>query len=137
MLPWKPWRRSISEAPNPAAADDHDLLRPPGCGCDAAVRDRCRFLPYEHLAVAYLGRPARNRTERGRPNCLAGAQAKAGVVPRAPHRVVDHQPFRERTAIVGAGGGDREEFVAAAREQDRVVADVSGQHLSISECVSR
>ena len=41
--------------------------------------------------------------ERRRAQRFAGAQAEAGVVPRAAHRVADHQPFGERTAVVGAG----------------------------------
>ena len=38
---------------------------------------------------------------------------------------------------MAAGGVDREEPVAAAREQDRIVADMPGEHLSIGEGVGR
>ena len=51
-------------------------------------------------------------------------QAEAGVVPRAAYGVLDHQPFRERTAVMGAGGTDREEGVTATRKQNRMLADV-------------
>jgi hypothetical protein len=36
---------------------------------------------------------------------------------------------------VGTGGAEREEFVAAPREQDRILANMSRQHLSIGKCV--
>ena len=51
-------------------------------------------------------------------------QAEAGVVPRAAYGVVDHQPFRERAPVMGAGGTDREECVTATRKQNRMLADV-------------
>ena len=38
---------------------------------------------------------------------------------------------------MGARGADREELVAATREQDRIVADVAGEHRSVSERVDR
>src|SRR5438093_484651 len=100
-----------------AAADNHDLLRRSGRRCDTGARCRHQLLPHEHLVVSKLSRPARDGTERRRAQRFAGPQAEAGVVPRAAHSVVDHQPFRERTVVVGTAGADRDELVAATEEQ--------------------
>jgi hypothetical protein len=84
-----------------------------------------------------FGVPARNRSERRGVQRLPGAQAEAGVVPRAAHRVADHQPFRQRTVVVRARRAGCEELVPATREQDRVIADVAGEHRTVSKCVDR
>src|SRR5207245_6079167 len=68
-----------------------------------------------------------------RAHCFSGSQAETSVVPGTAHRVTDHQPFGEWAAVVGAFGADCEKLVAAAREQDRVLAHVAGQHPTVGD----
>jgi hypothetical protein len=68
---------------------------------------------------------------------LARAQAEAGMVPRASHGVVDHEPFGERSSVVGTGRPDREEFATAACHQDGIVADMPGKQVSVREITGR
>src|SRR5262249_57057283 len=46
------------------------------------------------------------------------------VMPGTSHRLADDQSFGQRTAVMAAGRANREEFIAAAREQHRLVADI-------------
>src|SRR5258707_14183802 len=59
------------------------------------------------------------------------------MVPRTSHGVVDHQSLGERPAVVRAGRADREEFIAAAREEDWLLAHMSAEHASIGEVIER
>src|SRR5438093_1130124 len=74
--------------PRGAAADDDDVS---GLHCrSSALRLRALdLLARKHLCVALLDPPARHWIERGRAERLAGAQAEAGVVPRAAHGLAD------------------------------------------------
>ena len=54
-------------------------------------------------------------------------------MPGTAHRVVDNEPVRERAAIVGAMGADREHVGAAAHQQHRLVADVADELAAIGE----
>jgi hypothetical protein len=56
-------------------------------------------------------------------------------MPRAAHRVVDEQTFRERPAIMRTGGADRENLLTPAGEQHGLLADVSEEHLAIGKCI--
>jgi hypothetical protein len=76
-------------------------------------------------------------TKSLRSRCSTRTQAEAGVVPRASHGVVDQEPLRERSSVMGTGRADREEFVAPARQHDSVVADVPGEHVSVREIGDR
>ena len=38
---------------------------------------------------------------------------------------------------MGAARADREEFIAVAREQDSVVTDVPGEHMSVRDIIDR
>ncbi len=59
------------------------------------------------------------------------------MVPRASHGVFDHEPFRKRSPVVRTARADREEFITAVREEDGVVADMSGEHVSVREIADR
>ena len=59
------------------------------------------------------------------------------MVPRASHGVFDHEPFRKRSPVMRTARADREEFIAVVREQDSIVADMPGEHVSIREIIDR
>ena len=59
------------------------------------------------------------------------------MVPGTSHRVADHQPLRERPAVMRAGGADREEFIPAAREQHGFLAHVPAHHGPVAKGVER
>src|SRR5215471_1302452 len=54
-------------------------------------------------------------------------------MPWAAHRVLDDQPLSKRPAVMGARGTDREDFLAAADQQHRLVADLTDKHRGIRE----
>src|SRR5215467_14818206 len=54
-------------------------------------------------------------------------------MPWAAHRVLDDQPLSKRPAVMGARGTDREDFLAAAGQQHRLVADLTDKHRAIGE----
>src|SRR6516165_6094829 len=54
-------------------------------------------------------------------------------MPWAASRVPDDQPLSERPAVMGARGTDREDFLAAAGQQHRLVADLTDKHRVIGE----
>ncbi len=58
-------------------------------------------------------------------------------MPRAPHGVADGQSLGERSAVMGAGGTDREELLAAAHQEDSIIANMSGEHASIRNITER
>ena len=58
-------------------------------------------------------------------------------MPGTPNRVSDHQPFLKRTAVVRARGTNRKEFVATAREQHGVLANMAAQHRPVGDRVSQ
>ena len=59
---------------------------------------------HPRLAIARLDLPAAHATQCWRSQCLASAQAKGRVVPRAPHRITHHKPFGQRASVVRTGG---------------------------------
>ena len=123
------------EARRPAA-DDHDLRRRSVLRHSASSRyRRWRFLlgAHEDLAVAHFGRPARDRAERRSVQGFPGPQAEARVVPRTANGVVDHDALRQRAAVMRTRGADREELIAAAREQHGFVSDMAGEHLAVGQ----
>jgi hypothetical protein len=60
---------------------------------------------------------------------LSGAQAEAGMMPGAAHRLTNEQAFRQRAPVVRAGRPNGEHRPAAPGEQHIFAADVPGQHL--------
>jgi hypothetical protein len=83
----------------------------------AALITLIGFLADQYYAVAQFHPPAGYRTQCGRPKRLAGSQTEAGMVPGAPHRVLHHEAFRERSAVMRTGRTDCKEVVAAACEE--------------------
>jgi hypothetical protein len=83
--------------------------------------------------IALLDPPARNRIEGRRAQRLAGAQAEAGVVPRAADGTGDECPLGEWTVVMGAFRPDREQRPAAARQQNRFARDVPQDHAALGE----
>src|SRR5258708_7225075 len=114
-----------------ATADDDDALR------TALGRARLRrhaplgggdLVAHENTAAALLDAPARHRVEgRGRQR-LAGAQAEAGVVPRAAHGIADHEPLGERATVMRAGRADGEDLAAAPRQEHRLALPMAHHH---------
>lgn len=64
---------------------------------------------------------------------MAGAQAEAGVMPGAAHGVFDNEAFAQRSAVMGAGGADGEEFFAASGQKHRLVADMANHRRAIGK----
>jgi hypothetical protein len=123
-----------------STADDDDSLRHSSRVRGAAPlarRRRLLFDCHEELAVAQLDCPARDRAQGRGVQRFPRAQAEAGMVPRASHGVFDHEPFRKRSPVMRTARADREEFIAVAREQDSVLANVPGEHVSIRDIIDR
>src|SRR5205823_4500436 len=95
------------------------------------------LLSNEDFPVLPLDGPERDRAEGGRPQCLARAQTEAGMVPRAPHGIVDQQPLGEGPAVMGADGTDSEDLVAPPRQQHAVLAHMSLEHAAIRHAGNR
>ena len=118
-----------------APADDHDLPRLAG---SAGGRKRlCALLADNDLAVALIDQPGIDWAEGGRMQRLSGPKAETGVMPRTSYGVVDDQPFRERTAIMGADGADGEDFRSPAREQHRLLSDMAEELASVRQVGER
>ena len=82
--------------------------------------------------VAHLfDAPTRNRVQRRRAESLTGAQAEAGMMPRASNRIAHEKPLFERSAVVRADGTDREQLIAAPDKQHRFAVRVPEQHGSV------
>jgi hypothetical protein len=71
-------------------------------------------------AIALLDAPARDGIQRRRAQGLSGAEAEAGVMPRAANGLVDEQALGEGSAVVGAERPDCEQVVAAPHQDDRL-----------------
>jgi hypothetical protein len=80
-----------------------------------------------------LDSPAGGGIQRRCRQSLASAQAEAGVMPRAAHRVLDDQPLAERPAVMRAGRADREDLPAAPSQQHCVVANLTDKRRTIGE----
>jgi len=50
------------------------------------------------------------------------------MMPGTPHGISDHQPVRERTAVMGTGGADRKEIIAALHEQHELFFNIAAIH---------
>jgi hypothetical protein len=66
---------------------------------------------------------------------FSGLEAETSVMPGTPHGVSDHQPIRERTAVMGAGGADRKEIIAALHKQHGLFANVARQHAPVGKAI--
>src|SRR5262249_5559676 len=64
-------------------------------------------------------------------------EVETGVMPRTPHGVSDHQPLRERTAVVGTSGAHCEEIVAAPHDKHGFFADMPRQHDAVGKAIDR
>ncbi len=95
------------------------------------------FVLHEDPVVAPLDFPACQRTECRSVQCFSGLEVETGVMPGTPHGVSDHQPLRKRTAIMGTGGTDREEIVAAPHDKHRFFADMPRQHAAVGKAIDR
>src|SRR5262245_37426239 len=58
-------------------------------------------------------------------------------MPGTPDGVRDHEASRERAAVMGARGADREKLIAAPRQEDGILTDVPCEHASVGEVVDR
>src|SRR5215469_11551532 len=54
-------------------------------------------------------------------------------MPWAAHRLLDDQSLSKRPAVMGARGTDRKDFLGAAGQQHRLVADLTHKHRAIGE----
>src|SRR5262249_17844391 len=124
-----------------AAADNHNTVGMPwrctSRGSLLALRAALYFLPHEGFALACLDSPTGHGIERGGAYRFSGAQAETGVVPRAVYCVSTHQPFGERSAIMGTGRSDREYLVAATGKQCGITPDMSADHASVGNIIER
>ena len=59
------------------------------------------------------------------------------MMPRTSHRVPDHEPFSEWAAVVCTGSINRKELCALARQQDCLIADMTGQHATVAKVIRR
>ncbi len=116
--------------PRRAAADDHDLLWliPLGARLLLGLSD---LLAHEDLAVALFDAPRRDGAESRRARGLSGPEIEAGVMPGAPHRVIDNEPLSERAVVVGAQSADGEHVGAAAHEQHRFIFDMADEFAAV------
>ncbi len=99
--------------------------------CRAHVGSRPDLFPNVGLAVALLDAPATDRIERRRPQRRSGPQAEAGVVPGTADRVLDQHPVAQWTMIMSALGADREQLLAAPRQQHRFARGMTQQHAAV------
>ena len=122
--------------PGGASPDDHDRG---GLAFRARRlrRGARQLLPDDERVAVALDAPAADRVERGRAEGLPGAQAEAGVVPRAAHGVADDDALGERAVIVRAGRAHGEVLVATPREQHGLVVDVPQHHAAVRNVAGR
>jgi hypothetical protein len=107
-----------------AATDNNNRYRAPWHG----QRWRCRrlqFLAYECHALALFDLPAWQAVQRGWTQRRTGPQTEAGMMPGTADRIADNESLSQRTAIVGAGGSDRQQVATAPHEQSRRIADMA------------
>ena len=90
----------------------------------------------EDSAGVLLHFPALDRAQGRCAHGLAGAQIKAGVMPRASNSSSGHETFCQRSMIVRAMGADGEQFRAGMNKQHFLLADMPNQPSinKISEC---
>ena len=98
--------------------------------------------PWHHACFSLrtgeaLHAPALNPLACWRVERFSGPQIEAGMMPGAPHRLADHQPFGEWAAVMGARRTDGEQLVAAPREDDRLAVDVAELHRAVRELRDR
>src|SRR5258708_39245857 len=67
----------------------------------------------------------------------SGPHAETGGMQGTPHGVPGHQPIRERTAVMGTGGADRKEIIAALHEQHDLFSNVARQHAPVGKAIDR
>jgi hypothetical protein len=88
------------------------------------------FLYISH-APTLLDAPTGYRVECRGAKSLAGAYAKARMMPGAAHCASDKQAAVKRGAIMRTEGPNREHFIAATDKQHCFTADVAEQHGSV------
>jgi hypothetical protein len=120
-----------------AAADDDDRIRPGPSGRPRPALRRFELFADIDFSVLLLDPPARDRIQRRGAQCLSGAQAKAGVVPRATDGIPVEDPLGERTVIMGALSANREERSAGSRQQHRLARDLPQNHPAVGEIPER
>ena len=122
--------------PRRAAAENDD---PPGIvrGRAGVTLKQGALRADERLALPLFRPPRVERTERRRSERLARTEIETGVVPGAADRLVDHESVREGTVVVGAVGADGEDLPAAARQEDRFLADMPEQLAVVGKLVER
>src|SRR5262245_37094589 len=59
------------------------------------------------------------------------------MVPRTSYTAAIHQSLGEGAAVMRAGRADREDFIAAAREQHGFLANVPADHAAIGKIIER
>jgi hypothetical protein len=122
------------------ATHDHDAVRMRALTASLAGRRLSGgfdFFAHEHRAVALFHAPARHRIEGGRSERLAGAQAEAGMVPGTAHDIANDQSLSERAAVVRAGRANREQFIAATRQQHGLLAHMPAHHGAVAKISER
>ena len=120
-----------------APTRNHDVLRPFAYCCLAALTlRRFLFMLYKDPTVPVFHRPARHRTQGRGAHGFSRPETEAGVMPRAAHRIIDHESVRERSAVMRAIGADREELITPARKQYGLLAHVSRKHAAIGEIIN-
>jgi hypothetical protein len=86
-----------------------------------------KLFAHEHHLAAALDSPAWNWIQGRRAQRLTAAQAEAGVMPRAPDRVLDNQSIGERPVIVSAVGTHGKELTTGTSQHGVLVADAPEQ----------
>ena len=113
------------------ADDDH------GFGTLRRRRGRSGLeLPADKVpVVAPLHLPPRQRRQRRRTQDRTGAEVETGMVPGAADRPVHERPLGQRSTVMRARSRDRVHVVADARQEDLILAEVTGDHLAVAEVI--
>src|SRR4029077_7370001 len=99
----------------------------------------CRFELFTDIdfSVLLLDPPARDWVQRRGAQRLSGAQAEAGVVPRATDGIRHQHPLGERAVVMGALRADREQRSPGAREHYGLARDVPQDHAALAKISER
>ena len=112
------------------AHDDHPIRRAAPLGRRLGRR---ALGAHEHPSAPLLDLPGRKVVQRRRPERLPRAEAETGVVPGAAYRVAHQQAFRQRAAVMAAGGRQWRTIRSTSREQHRLAIDMPGQHAAVRD----
>src|SRR4030095_8321823 len=86
-----------------------------------------KLFAHEHHLAAALDSPAWNWIQGRRAQRLTAAPAEAGVMPRAPDRVLDNQSIGERPVIVSAVGTHGKELTTGTSQHGDLDSDAPEQ----------